>query len=404
MADRSAGAPLTWRSSADSVLRPNIRLLCTLGLWQPADSALFHAYTVAVLAVGVAHIAVAAVGIWYRPGDLAEVTIGLANVFVIFTALSKSLLFVSRRPLFYALARRVDLMTVEQQAFCTSDPTLQHAVSIARRRAGRLSVFFHWYVLVADILWSLIPLVQASKEKRWPFQQMPLGTWERSPFYELSYLLQCASTVFFSLISVDVDCFFVAVMIHITVQLRILTSRFATIGTGMNVTVNELDCQASRLKDAIHEQLRACVETHQNLLRLVSFLNVVMSPVAMLQLAVGAVSSCMVLFPATYSTDNAAAMKCWAALPVLGIQLYLYCSTAHHLKDQGEAVSSAVYCCAWPESGCRLQRSLLLVMCRAQRPLVLTAGLMFPINRATFLSLVNATYSYYTVLKHVNNR
>ncbi|XP_049786349.1 uncharacterized protein LOC126188780 [Schistocerca cancellata] len=267
MADRSAGAPLTWRSSADSVLRPNIRLLCTLGLWQPADSALFHAYTAAVLAVGVAHIAVAAVGIWYRPGDLAEVTIGLANVFVVFTALSKSLLFVSRRPLFYALARRVDLMTVEQQAFCTGDPTLQQVVSIARKRAGRLSVFFHWYVLVADILWSLIPLVQASKEKRWPFQQMPLGTWSRSPFYELSYMLQCASTVYFSLISVDVDCFFVAVMTHITVQLRILTSRFATVGTGMNVTVSELDSQASRLKDVIHEQLRACVETHQNVLR-----------------------------------------------------------------------------------------------------------------------------------------
>nr|QAB43901.1 olfactory receptor OR22 [Oedaleus asiaticus] len=97
-------------------------------------------------------------------------------------------------------------------------------------------------------------------------------------------------------------------------------------------------------------------------------------------------------------------MKCWAALPVLGVQLFLYCSGAQRLTDQAEAVSVAAYSCAWPEAGGRVQRSLLLVMGRAHRPLVLTAGSMFSVNRTTFLSLVNATYSYYTVLKHVNSQ
>nr|ALD51480.1 odorant receptor 55 [Locusta migratoria] len=403
MVDRSVETPLTWRESAESVLRPNIRLLCSLGLWQPVDSMLFHAFTAAVLAVGVAHLAVAALGIWQRPADLAEVAIGLSNAFVIFTALSKAVLFLTRRPLFYSLARLVDQMTAEQKAFRAGDPSLQEVFSAARRSAGRLSVFFHWYVLVADVLWSLIPLVQASREKRWPFQQLPLDGWATSPAYQLSYGLQCASTLFFSLISVDVDCFFVAVMTHITAQLKILTFRFAAIGNRMYISDTSLNNQTASTKDASHEKLRGCVQTHQNILRLVSFLNVVMSPVAMMQLAVGVVSSCMVLFPAANSTDSAVVMKCWAALPVLGVQLFLYCSGAQRLIDQAEAVSGAVYSCAWPEAGGRVQRSLLVVVSRAQRPPELTAGRMFPINRPTFLSLVNATYSYYTVLKQVNS-
>nr|QAB43925.1 olfactory receptor OR46 [Oedaleus asiaticus] len=128
-----------------------------------------------------------------------------------------------------------------------------------------------------------------------------------------------------------------------------------------------------------------------------------MSPMAMMQLAVGVINSCMVLFPATYSEDSAAVMKCWGALPLLVTQVFLYCSGAQRLADQAEAVSTAAYSCGWPDGSSRLRRSLLLVICRAQRPLGLTAGRMFPINKATFLSLVQATYSYYTLLQHFNS-
>nr|WBF91028.1 odorant receptor SameORX [Schistocerca americana] len=400
----------TEQRRGQSVLRPNIRLLCALGLWQPAGSALFHAYTAAVLAVGVAHLAVASVGLWLRPGGLAEVTLGLANLFVILTALTKSALLLSRRPLFYALVRRVDQLAAEQQVFCDRDSSLLQLSSRSQARATRLTLFLHWYVLFALLSWAVIPLLAPSGERLWPFQQLPLEPWGRSPLYECSYALQCVGTAYFSLINMDTDCFFMAVMAHVSVQFRILASRFAglnaveaTVAESKPSTAREVSSQIRLGHDVLHRQLRACVETHQKLLSLVSYLNIVMSPMAMMQLAVGAINTCMVLFPATYSEDDAAVMKCWGALPLIATQVFLYCSGAQHLMDQAEAVSTAAYSCGWPESSCQLRRSLLLVICRAQRPLALTAGRMFLINRATFLSLLQATYSYYTLLQHFNS-
>nr|ALD51449.1 odorant receptor 56 [Locusta migratoria] len=344
--------------AGQSVVRTNTHLLRLLGLWRPARSRLYDAYTAAVLAVGVADLALASAGLWLRPGGLAEVTLGLANLFVILTALSKSVLLLGRRPLFYELVRRVDGATAAQRPFCGEDPLLARLSADARARADRLSRAMHWYVVFAALSWSAVPLLAPPGDRVWPFQQLPPRPWARSPLYEASYALQVAGTTYFALINMDSDCFFMAVMTHVSLQFRILASRFAK----LNSTEESLaDKKASDVRvtssestlpvDDTDRELRACIQTHQKLLRLVNFLNDVMSPMAMMQLALGVINSCMVLFPATYSEDSSDVMKCWGALPLLAIQVFLYCSGAQRLADQ----------------------------------------------------LVQATYSYYTLLQHFNS-
>ncbi|XP_049784434.1 odorant receptor 43a-like [Schistocerca cancellata] len=86
------------------------------------------------------------------------------------------------------------------------------------------------------------------------------------------------------------------------------------------------------------------------------------------------------------------------------MQLLVYCLGAHSVREQGELVSVAAYSCGWPDTDIKFQRALLVVMARAQKPLSLTAGGVYPIQRATFLSLLNAGYSYYAVLQNFTGR
>ncbi|XP_049794474.1 uncharacterized protein LOC126204100 [Schistocerca nitens] len=71
---------------------------------------------------------------------------------------------------------------------------------------------------------------------------------------------------------------------------------------------------------------------------------------------------------------------------------------------QAEALSMAAYSCQWVESSQCFKRSLAIVILRAQQQLVITAGHLYPVNRTTFVSLVNASYSYYALLGQINKR
>nr|QAB43911.1 olfactory receptor OR32 [Oedaleus asiaticus] len=96
-------------------------------------------------------------------------------------------------------------------------------------------------------------------------------------------------------------------------------------------------------------------------------------------------------------------MKYWGSLPLLLTQLFLYCSGAQHIRDESEAVALAAYDCAWCDASSEVRHALQMVAVRAQRPLALTAGSLYPVNRATFLSVIQATYSYYTLLQNLDN-
>ncbi|XP_049814411.1 odorant receptor Or2-like [Schistocerca nitens] len=153
-----------------------------------------------------------------------------------------------------------------------------------------------------------------------------------------------------------------------------------------------------------YKQLRLCIRTHHDITRFIGYLESVMNPIAMMQLAIGVFNGCMMIFPAAYSDESGALLKVLVCAPAVSMQLLLYCVGAHSVWEQGELVSTAAYSCDWPDANISFQKALLLVMVRGQRPLTLTAGGIYPIQRGTFLSLLNAGYSYYAVLKNFAGR
>nr|QAB43890.1 olfactory receptor OR11 [Oedaleus asiaticus] len=154
----------------------------------------------------------------------------------------------------------------------------------------------------------------------------------------------------------------------------------------------------------MYDELCLCVESHQKILSFVPHLQNTMNPVAMTTFGCSVLIICLGLFQSTFSEDFSVVFKCASFIPIPCSRLFLYCWAAHNVTEQAEAVSAAAYGCSWMEASERFKRAMRIIVSRAQKPLVLTAGHLYPITRPTFVSLVNAAYSYYALLCQMQNK
>nr|QAB43914.1 olfactory receptor OR35 [Oedaleus asiaticus] len=161
---------------------------------------------------------------------------------------------------------------------------------------------------------------------------------------------------------------------------------------------------ATRETDEMYNTLCKCIDDHQNILRFVAYLQDIMSPIALMQFGASVLVICFTLFQATYSEDFSSIFKSTSILPVECTQVYLYCWAANEVTVQAEAVSLAAYSCSWVDCSPRFKLALRILISRAQKPLVLTAGRVYRIDKEAFLSIVNASYSYYALLSQTINR
>ncbi|XP_047109333.1 odorant receptor Or2-like [Schistocerca piceifrons] len=185
-----------------------------------------------------------------------------------------------------------------------------------------------------------MPLIAQRGERRLPFVQLSWLDTSQLSVYAATYTLQCAGTFLLAFATVSVDCFFVAIMVHVSAQLRILSSRINALGLRTNLAGSarnferDVSGEASDIQRDMYTELRLCIQYHQDILRFVRYLDTVMSPLAMTQFISGVLLACVALFQATLSPDVSAVFRCAAALPTPTMQIYLYCWGAEDVVQQ----------------------------------------------------------------------
>ncbi|XP_049840440.1 odorant receptor 43a-like [Schistocerca gregaria] len=394
----------SWSTSGRSVLKLNIRLLCLFGKLPLCDSPLYNFYSALVLTLGVWNCMEGALAIGYNGADLEETTLVLINSFTTCSGLVKGILFVWDRQQYYAMAHRLNALVSKQSEACSKDTTMADIFQNSCRRASSISLAIFLSLVVQSIVWFPMPLILHPSERRLPLVQ---HYWSgNNSYYALSYIVQCCAANHLCHISFGMDCLLATVMILVSSQLKVVTIRIAALSseqadTELGVKYRFEGSHASS-QDRLYRDLCLCVESHQQILRFVKDLQRLMDPIAMTQFISSVLAACVALFQATYSTELAAVFQYVAFLPVPGGQVFLYCWAAHSVTEEAEAVSMAGYSCSWLESSAAFKRALRLLLCRAQKRLVLTAGYCYPIDRAAFLSFVNASYSYYALLGQMN--
>ncbi|XP_049812354.1 odorant receptor Or2-like [Schistocerca nitens] len=400
--------PLTEADGEDGgerALSGHVLYLRVAGLWPRGRGPAYALYAGLVQLSAVAYVAVGVASVRSARGDVDTISHTLMHTLEVVSGLLKAGLFFCKRRSFYRLVRDLDGMASADWDV----PELRWA----RRRARRLTAWLSAYIYALILLWLPAPLLAGGDQRLLPVVQLRGVDWARRPAaYGALYALQCAVPLTQVPVVIGLDCFFVAAMLHAGALLQLLGRRVSGLrlcggggGGGGGDGGDEDPAGDERLKRqrVLYAELRACIRSHQKITKFLRDLEAAVSAMLLVQLSLIMVGLCMTLHQQAQIKDALTALQYALMLPFYTAQLYFYCWTADFITQQGEALSVSAYSSRWVGAGAAFQRALSVVMARAQQPLLVTAGRLYPVNKAAFVALMKASYSYYTLLRQLDS-
>ncbi|XP_049832274.1 odorant receptor 43a-like [Schistocerca gregaria] len=370
----------------------------------------------------------------YWGGELSHTTINACIILLVAVALCKASSLVSlRRPI-------IQLMHTLQDTSVPQNEWEERIYSGAARHARLLTLVLCVDYAIVAFIWDSLPLLnfmQQSPESRYNnsdaiFSQYPiiaLYPWEvqTGPAYAFTYTLQVMCGAIFTMTHLACDTFLMSLVIYICSQIDVLRAtlqqlgrRADRVGAAAAVAEAQADAELSvgRLgggsdrgkalcgqgsEQELYQELVACIKHHKNIIGYVGVLHQVLSPVALAQFMCSMVIICLSGFGIAISNDFGALCRYCVYFTGAAIQLLIFCWYGEVLITKSERVSEAAMGCGWTEvRGRHFKSSALILMIRAQRPLALTGSKFYVISLKTFVQLLNASYSFFAVLRQLN--
>ncbi|KAJ0178917.1 hypothetical protein K1T71_005692 [Dendrolimus kikuchii] len=225
--------------------------------------------------------------------------------------------------------------------------------------------------------------------------------------YPLAYILVVVAFAYISHFVMVTDLIMQAHLMHLLCQFTVLADCFENI---------LIDCQKgleNMHRDELIYNKKFCakymrrlgnlVEQHKLILRNTMNLRATLSGPMLGQLAASATLICFVGFQ-TVTTITESIAKCLMSFLFLGynaFELYMLCRWSEEITIQSKNVGEAIYCSGWERGVSVLpgvRSTIIFVMARASKPLVLTAGGMYNLSLTSYTTLVKTSYSALTML------
>ncbi|XP_053674372.1 odorant receptor 4-like [Anopheles nili] len=219
----------------------------------------------------------------------------------------------------------------------------------------------------------------------WPFDALA-----GAKFFWFVYPLYVVIGFSGIIIHMAFDCLFCILAAHLCMHFRILKHNVDLMVQGMH----QKGCSQnmSRLQDAIitHQDLIGCSVFMQDVFGNMLFINFLGSSIII----------CIQAFMITTVTGYTL-VKFGLFMLCFLIELLMLCVYGEDIVQSSEDVANAVYGCRWYEESKPFKRSILQILHRSQDPVILTAWKIWPIQMSTFSRILQASWSYFTLLKTV---
>ncbi|KAL1137822.1 hypothetical protein AAG570_009518 [Ranatra chinensis] len=163
--------------------------------------------------------------------------------------------------------------------------------------------------------------------------------------------------------------------------------------------------QISRIDGpSANELLRKSVKVHKKIIRIVRDLNSLLSPMFILEITLSSIICCVIGYHcATYVKVNP---QFGSDVLVLAGQLFtpfIVCWCGSTIKSQNEIILNSVYGSGWEELPVSLRKDLLIVMANCNQPMSLNMKTSFVFDMKIFTNMLQASYSYYTMISNLIN-
>nr|WBF91018.1 odorant receptor SameORX [Schistocerca americana] len=353
---------------------------------------------------------------------------------------------------------RLSAITVKVACFILQRTTLQELVKQladirnihGRRRANcRVRSFYQrrativyrtLQVLVMTVIcgWITAPLLQHKKadeirDSRKVERQTPLPIWlpldlQRSPTYEIIYVVQALCGTAAVQLSMLLDTSFYKLTLLVTAELQVLNDNLAVLGradvsaerrgsfptavpgqerdgldvspikqTAVPVTENN-----DRSRKLLYFQLLENVRHHQAIIKCFQLLQSALNYSISILLLTNILTVCFAIFVASVMLQSDGglrkAMKTITSIPTLLCETGMFCIFGQMVVDQSERLARSAYSCSWVDADARFKRALLILETRASQPLEFSVGKLIKLSRETFLKILNSSYTLISLL------
>ncbi|PSN44738.1 Odorant receptor 73 [Blattella germanica] len=274
---------------------------------------------------------------------------------------------------------------------------------------------------------------------------------QKGQYYAIALLLQGLVVFFGPTSNIGQDTMFVALVIHASGQIKILklalrkmkerairmkdtfksekSSQFNIHNTdifnkdetdSINEDLNLIEAFKNEFNEDIHLKiyedqsyltrllqvklamcLNDCIRHHQEIAKFTKELQDIFSPISLIQFLSSSVALCVITF--TIAVSDASQIVTYIVFLAISImQLLFFCWFGSELTYQFETLGEAIYDSPWYESSLDFQKNIHTMLIRSTKSFILTGGNIYLMNLNTFLTMMKASFSYYTMLKEMD--
>ncbi|XP_036147442.1 odorant receptor Or2-like, partial [Monomorium pharaonis] len=274
----------------------------------------------------------------------------------------------------------------------------ERSIMIKHARIARIIIMFGCIMMVIACFLLIIPpmfgytmryLTNLTDPGR-PFlvQTYYLCDITETPYYEIVFAAQAISIIMAAISYTGIDTFLSLLVFHICAQLEILEGRFLNLDTYKDFKIG----------------LAINIEDHLRLIRSVDVIDNTFNSMLLTLLVFFGMLFCsqgfLIVSILDGTTDVSFWRICWLVSILIntGSHMCLYCVIGEILIAKAEGIYNAVYNYTWYLRTPREVRNLLLIIVRAENPLYITAGRMFPMTLSMFCSLIKTSAGYISVM------
>ncbi|XP_061383613.1 odorant receptor 94a-like [Danaus plexippus] len=235
--------------------------------------------------------------------------------------------------------------------------------------------------------------------------QLPLRAWypfdaTKRPAYQWTYAY---TILFFIALSINAavnlccDVLVAALIAQCRCRLRLIAQSLRTLCD--DVDVDKKGRITADSEKVVGSRVRSIVMRHQLVLAQVEQLQQCFSVPILGQFAVASFIICVTAYQMAFVTNLYRLISMASFEIAVTIQVYIYCVAGTNLTIDSDEVSRAAYECPWYECPASIRRLLLVIMVRCKRATVITVAGIVEISLDTFMSIMKASYTFFTVLQ-----
>ncbi|XP_055640679.1 odorant receptor Or2-like [Toxorhynchites rutilus septentrionalis] len=159
----------------------------------------------------------------------------------------------------------------------------------------------------------------------------------------------------------------------------------------------------SHIDRTLQAKLKECFEYHKGIIKYVSDLNELVTYIFLLEFLSFGLMLCALLFLLSTSNQLAQMMMIGSYIFMILSQMYALYWHSNEVREQSLDIGDSLYNARWLDFNKSIKKEMILLIARAQRPLAIKVGNVYPMTLEMFQALLNVSYSYFTLLRRVYN-